>query len=148
MRPYSGKLLDEGIIERKASMQAYLVSYDNDSFEQMQKMGRLAGNTPVVFPNLTPLIQPYLTQLMQESNLLRYHSINVDLMSIIEISKRVCLLNIILIKNRVDFIQPTNENCNTIRLPMKNNDSPLKHMELILNNGGKPLRINSFKREL
>ena len=148
LRPYSGSLTEEGIQERKEGMESFIISYDNDTFEQMEKMGRLKDGLPMMLPNLTPLIQPHLTELMQEKNLLRYHAKTVNLNDIIEVSKNVCMLNMILINNRLDFIQPSSKECNTIRLPVKGMDIPLGHMELKLCNGGRPLGINRYRREL
>ncbi|TMN21853.1 hypothetical protein [Lentibacillus cibarius] len=115
LRPFSGTLNKNELHRRKTSLDGLPISYDNETIEKAFKSKQEA----FVIPNLTPEIQPGITKLQEERNLLRYrYGELIDINDLINIGKQVHSLIRTLIKNRVDYIVPELEEGNTFYLPI------------------------------
>jgi hypothetical protein len=115
LRPFGGELDKKELLRRKDSLDGLPVCYDNETIEKSFDNGK---SRAFVIPNLTPDIQPGITQLQEDGNLLRYHYEDlVDINDLIKIGKKVHLLIRTQIKNRFDYVLPEKEQANTLFLP-------------------------------
>lgn len=146
LRPYGGELSKGELIRRKNSLDSTLICYDNESIE---KSIPKHANTVLIIPNFTPELQPGITMLNQNNNLLRYHiegNVNID--ELIDIGKRVHLLIRTLIKNRFDYIEPNQNKANTFYLPIPKRKDIFRFAQITVVPFEKTLTLNDFRIEI
>lgn len=142
LRPFGGKLNKSELQRRKRSLDGLPVCYDNETIEKSIKSGK---SKAFVIPNLTPDIQPGITQLHEEENLLRYHYGDlVDINELIKIGKKVHLLIRTLIKNRFDYVLPEKTQANTFYLPYPKRRDEFSFAQFTVVPFEKPLSLIDF----
>ncbi|MCM3390253.1 hypothetical protein M3649_19325 [Ureibacillus chungkukjangi] len=143
LRPFSGTINKSELQRRKTSLDGFPVCYDNESIEKSFKSGQ---HRAFVIPNLTPEIQPGLTKLQEEQNLLRYHyDGSVDITDLINIGKKVHLLIRTLIKNRFDYVNPEKQQANTFYLPYPIKRDDFRFAQILAVPFEKPLMLKDFE---
>jgi len=143
LRPFGGKLNKSELIRRKSSLDGLPVCYDNETIEKSFSNGK---SRAFVIPNLTPDIQPGITQLQEEQNLLRYHYEDiVDINDLINIGKKVHLLIRTLIKNRFDYVYPEKDQANTLFLPYPKKRNEFSFAQFTIVPIEQPLTLADFK---
>lgn len=143
LRPFSGSINKAELHRRKSSLDGFPVCYDNETIEQAFKNGQQRA---FVIPSLTPEIQPGITKLQEEQNLLRYHYDGlVKINDLINIGKKVHLLIRTLIKNRFDYVIPEKQQANTFYLPYPKKKESFSFARILIVPLENPLSLNDFK---
>ena len=142
LKPFPAPLPQETIEQMRQDLFGFPVCYDNDTIEVTIKKGRLK-NTALIIPSLHSSIKPYLRELIEERNLLRYYAPdNVRLDDLIEIARKIAVLLLCLISNRLGFVSPKNAGYNTVSLPVPRPPTPLARFEVRFAN--KTLKLTDF----
>jgi hypothetical protein len=143
LKPFRDQLPQETIEQMRQDLSGFPVCYDNDTIKVTLKKGRLK-NTALIIPSLHPSIKPYLRELMEEQNLLRYYMQEVRLDDLIETTRKIAVLLLCLISNRLDFVSPENAGYNTVNLPVPDPPTPLSTFTVRLAFIDKPLKLTDF----
>ena len=148
LRPFSSQMSRKEMLKRKESLYGYPICYDNESFDESIKKGKLPqGN--IMIPDIDHSFRRHLIELQEEGNLLRYHmGHEVDIQELIAIGKKVCVLINILIKNRFDFVAPEHEGANTFIMPTDMRKHPFGAAVFTVVPHDKMLDLSYFKVEL
>lgn len=141
LRPFGNEPNDEMIEELKNNLGGNLVFYDNNSIEVAFKKGDLQGGVAFY---MDPATQPYIMELIEERNFLRSAFANfVEIAELIEVARKLAVLSMCIIENRLDFINPQQAGANTVHIPTNNSGSPLERIAIGLQ-ASKLLQIEDF----
>jgi hypothetical protein len=138
-------LSPEGVAERRGKLSGTLLCYDNRSIETLAKNGILVDR-PVLIPGLDEKIQPFLSELSRERNLLLLHNTvdDVELDSLISLARGVVVLVDCMCRNRMDLIEPRRPGYNTVSMPC-DASHPFGEMAFEIRADSGPLTIDDFK---
>ncbi|MGE7673483.1 hypothetical protein ACQKMV_07895 [Lysinibacillus sp. NPDC094403] len=146
LRPYGNNLSKKELNRRKNSLDSSLFCYDNTDIGKAIERN---PNQPFIIPSITENLQPGITSLNNNNNLLRYSGVyDVSIDELIKLGSKVHSLIRILSNNRYDFVKPHHSEANTFYLPVPTRKDKLRLVQFSLVPKDSLLKLNDFKVEI